>query len=133
MNSARHVLLPALVVAAASLAVGSMVSGVEGLVSAAFASLVVFVFFVSSPLALRMPTKIVPALSMMMALMFFLTKVVALLAVMTVLLDPDRFGQHIDKKVFGLTVVVSTIVWSILQVREATKLRQPLYDLTNND
>lgn len=60
---------------------------------------------------------------------FFLTKVVALVAVMSLLLDEDGLGRHLDERALGVTVIVTTLAWTFLLIRAAQRTREPLYDL----
>lgn len=129
----RKSLLPAFVVAVICMAVAGVTAGGKGVVGAAVGAIIVLLFFASSPLALGPVTKVSPHLSLLVALVFFFTKVVALVALMAVLLDPEGVGKHLDKFALGGTVIVSTLAWTVFQIRTATKTRQPLYDLDSDD
>lgn len=129
MTTVRRIYLPALAVGVLCMAVGTYLAGGPGLAAAAIGTAVVFVFFASTPLALKGPTAVAPGLAMVLALLFFATKVFALVAAMTVVLDPDGIGANVDTQVLGATLIASTLVWTFLQIRAATKTREPLYDL----
>ena len=133
MNLVRKSLLPALFVAIICMAVAGATAGEKGVVGAAVGALIVLLFFASSPLALGPVTKVSPHLSVLVALTFFFTKIVALVALMVVLLDPEGVGGHLDKGALGGTIIVSTLAWTVFQIRAATKSRQPLYDLDSDD
>lgn len=133
MNLIGKSLLPAFVVAILCMAVAGLTVGEKGVVGAAVGAVIVLLFFGSSPLALGPVTKVSPHLSMVVALAFFFTKVVALVALMVVLLDPEGVGRHLDKGALGGTVIVSTLAWTVFLLRAATKSRQPLYDLDSGD
>ena len=133
MNLVRKSLFPALIVAVICMAVAGATAGEKGVVGAAVGAVIVLLFFASSPLALGPVTKVSPQLSILVALTFFFTKVVALVALMVVLLDPEGVGEHLDKNALGGTVIVSTLAWTVFQIRAATKSRQPLYDLDSDD
>lgn len=128
----RKSLLPAFVVAVICMAVAGVTAGGKGVVGAAVGAIIVLLFFASSPLALGPVTKVSPQLSLLVALVFFFTKIVALVALMVVLLDPAGVGKHLDKFALGGTVIVSTLAWTAFQIRAATKTRQPLYDLDSD-
>jgi len=133
VNLVRNSLLPALVVAAICMTVAGVTVGQKGVVGAGVGAAIVLLFFASSPLALGPVTKVSPHLSVLVALIFFFTKIVALVALMVVLLDPEGVGKHLDKGALGGTVIVSTLAWTVFQIRAATKSRQPLYDLDSDD
>lgn len=132
MNLALRSLVPALVVSALCVVVAGVVAGGDGAAGAAVGAGIVVVFFASSPLVLGPVTKVSPHLSVAVALTFFLTKVVALLALFVVLIAPDGPGRHLDSKSLGSTVIVCALTWSFLQIWSATKSRQPLYDLDSD-
>lgn len=133
MNLVRKSLFPALIVAVICMAVAGATAGEKGVVGAAVGAVIVLLFFASSPLALGPVTKVSPHLSVLVALTFFITKIVALVALMVVLLDPEGVGKHLDKNALGGTVIVSTLAWTVFQIRAATRTRQPLYDLDSDD
>jgi ATP synthase protein I len=109
--------------------VAGVAEGRDGVLAALVGGAVVCAFFVSSPLALGPVTKVSPHLSLLVAMVFFVTKVVALVAVFTVLLDRGGLGAQLDRKSFGLTVIVTAVGWTFLQIRAARRQRVPLYDL----
>lgn len=133
MNLIRKSLLPALIVSLACVAVAGLTSGEKGVIGAAVGAVIVLVFFASSPLALGPVTKVSPHLSVLVALTFFFTKVIALVALMVVVLNPEGVGKHLDKGALGGTIIVCTLAWTMFQVRAATRSRQLLYDLDSDD
>ncbi len=116
-------------VAAACIVVAVFVIGADGALGAAVGAAVVFVFFVSSPLVLGPVTAVSPHLSLVVAMTFFVTKAVALVAVMVVLVDDDGVGKNVHRGALGITLIVCTLALTVMQVRMATKSRQLLYDL----
>jgi ATP synthase protein I len=133
MSLLRSSILPALVVTVICAIVAGLTAGEEGVYGALVGGVIVCVFFASSPLALGPVTKVSPQLSVLVAMVFFLTKVVALVALFVVVLGPEGIGDHIDDAALGTTVIVTTLAWTALQIRAARHSRQPLYDLGNND
>lgn len=133
MNLVRRSLLPTFVVALVCMGVANVTVGEKGVVGAAVGAAIVLLFFASSPLALGPVTKVSPHLSVLVALMFFFTKIAALVALMAIILDPAGVGKHLDKGALGGTVIVSTLAWTLFLLRAATKSRQPLYDLDSED
>lgn len=129
MNLIRRSLLPAVVVAVVCMTVAGIAGGGKGVTGAVIGAVIVALFFASSPLALGPVTKVSPHLSVVVALMFFFTKVVALLALMIVVLDTKGIGKHLDERALGITVIISTLAWTFAMVRASTKVRLPLYDL----
>lgn len=133
MNLVRKSLLPAFIVAIVCMTVAGATVGEKGVVGAAVGAIIVLLFFASSPLALGPVTKVSPHLSVLVAVTFFCTKIVALVALMVVLLDPEGVGEHLDKAALGGTIIVSALAWTVFQIRAATRSRQPLYDLDSDD
>jgi ATP synthase protein I len=129
VEEVRKVVPWAVPVVVACAVVSALSAGVDGLIGALVGGVLVCVFFVSTPLALGPIATTVPHLSLVAAMMFFATKILALLALMTILLDPDGIGRHVHEGSLGGTVIVTTLLWTVLQVRASRRTRQPLYDL----
>lgn len=115
----------AAVVAGISLAV----AGADGLRGSLVGSVVVALFFAANPAILGPVVRAVPHLSLAFALTFFITKLVAIVALMVVLTDPDGVGAHLDLHALVGSVIAATILWIVLLVVEHRRARQPLYDL----
>lgn len=109
--------------------VSAAVAGLPGVFGAAIGAAVVFVFFMSSPLVLGPIATVSPQLSMVVALTFFGTKVIALVALVVVLLNPEGMGRHLHEGSLGGTLIVCTIALTAMQLLTAKRSRQPLYDL----
>ncbi len=133
MSLIRGSLLPALIVGAVCIVVAGIAAGAKGVTGAAIGVVIVGLFFASSPLALGPVTKVSPHLSVMVALTFFFTKVIALVALMVVVLDAKGIGKHLDEQSLGITVIVSTLAWTFAMVRASTRSRLPMYDLNAKD
>ncbi|MBC7632470.1 hypothetical protein [Aeromicrobium sp.] len=129
MSLLRHSVLPALGVTLVCAVVAAFVVGAQGVGGALVGGVMVCVFFASSPIVLGPISKVSPHLSLAVAMTFFLTKIIALVALMTVLLDPEGLGRHLDRKALGVTVIVTTLAWTFLRVLASTRERVPLYDL----
>lgn len=133
MNLIRGSLLPTAVLSVLCIVVGGVARGGDGVVGALLGVVIVGAFFASTPMAIGPVIKVSPQLSMLVALMFFLTKVIALVALMVVVLDSDGIGRHLNEKVLGATIIVMTLGWTLSMVRASTKSRQPLFDLDAED
>lgn len=129
MTLMRTSILPVLAITAVCAVVAAFTAGADGVWGALAGGVMVCVFFASSPMALGPITKVSPQLSLAIAMTFFMTKVVALVALMSVLLDVNGLGQHLDKRALGVTVIVTTLAWTFLAIHAAQRVRQPLYDL----
>ena len=133
MTLVARSVLPALIAAVICIVGGGVAEGGKGIVGAVLGVIVVALFFASSPMTLGPMTRVSPHLSVMVALMFFFTKVIALVAIMAVVLDSDGIGRHLDEKVLGATIIFSTLVWTVAMVRASATSRHLLYDLDNDD
>lgn len=129
MTLLRTNVLPVLAITAGCAVVAAFTAGTSGVWGALAGGLMVCVFFASSPMTLGPITKVSPQLSLAIAMTFFLTKVIALVALMSVLLDANGLGEHLDKRSLGVTIIVTTLAWTFLAIRAAQRVRQPLYDL----
>jgi len=117
----------------AACVVGSAIySGADGAISALIAGAIVTVFFASTPLVLRPIMRVSPNASLLSALIFFVTKVIALLALVTVLLDERTIGTVINRPSLGATITVTAIAWTILLVVRERRGRTPVYDLDDD-
>lgn len=129
MTPLRSTTLPALALTAVCALVAGIAVGRDGALGAAVGGLLVCVLFLSNPVALGPVTKIVPQASVLVALAFFTTKVLVLVAALSILLDDEGLGRHVDATALGVTVIVTTLAWVGLLIRAARRRRQPLYDL----
>jgi ATP synthase protein I len=129
MRLARTSLLPALAVVAVCVVVAWVSVGGEGALGAALGGVLVCGLFLANPVALGPVTKVMPQASIGVALLFFGTKVLLVLALLTALLDPDGFGASVDAHAVVLTVIAMTIAWMVLLVRDHARARMLIYDL----
>lgn len=104
-------------------------AGIHGALSAVIAGMIVAVFFMSTPVVLRPIMAVSPGASLLSALVFFVTKVVALLALVTVLVDSRTIGRIIDRPSLGATLGVTAVTWTILLLIGERRRRIPIYDL----
>lgn len=132
MRLARTSLLPALAAVALCAGVAALVVGREGALGALLGGVLVCGLFLVNPMALGPVTSVMPQVSIAVALLFFGTKALLVLALLTVLLDPDGVGGSIHARSLVLTVVVMTLTWMALLVRDHIKTRTPIYDLPDD-
>lgn len=104
-------------------------AGAEGLWGSLLGSFIVAIFFLLNPVLLRPVTRAADGTTLPMALLFFATKVMILLAVLTVVTDPDGMGARIDVTALTVTMMIATVTWIIVLIWSATTRRQLLYDL----
>ncbi|WP_374999809.1 hypothetical protein [Aeromicrobium sp. CTD01-1L150] len=128
----RAVVLPVGVVALVCAAVAAVLVGSDGALGAVLGGLLVVLFLASSPWMLGPVARRSPVLSMPFALALFATKIVAAVVVVYVLLDPEGAGRHVDARSIGVTVVVSSLSCTSLQIRAFLRNRTPTYDLDNS-
>ncbi len=132
MRLVRTSLPAALVVVAVCVVVSAVLAGRQGALGAGVGGLLVCGLFLMNPPALGPVTKVMPQVSLPVALLFFLTKVLLVLALLTLLLDPDRLGASIDDMALVLSVVVLTLTWVGLLVRDHARRRIAVYDLPDD-
>lgn len=129
MKRRRLALWVALAVIVLCAVVATFVVGSAGLVGAIIGGVVVLAFFGATPAVLGPVTKTSPGLSLMFAMIFFTTKVVALLALFIVLRESTGESGPIDAESVSVTVIATTLAWIGARLLDATRERTPIYDL----
>lgn len=104
-------------------------AGGEGLRGSLVGSAVVAVLFAVNPTILGPVVRAMPEMSLVFALTFFVTKVVAIAVLLMVLTDPDGLGQSLDTEALTGSVIAATLTWMAVLTVEHRRARQPLYDL----
>src|SRR4029079_6892026 len=98
---------------------GAVAGGAASGVGAALAVVVVLVFFGAGQLVVGRAFRTSPQTAMNTALLVYVVDLFLLLGLVVLLKD----ATAVDTKVFGLTVVVCTLAWTLFQVRALTRLR----------
>lgn len=101
-----------LVVGAIATVVGAVLQGSEGLIAGVCGTLLVIVFFSVGQLVLGWVLKNNPQMALTFAMVIYLVKIGALLALLLLLQDATFFAP----KVFATTVLVCTLAWTITEV-----------------
>ncbi|GAA3545866.1 hypothetical protein AFL01nite_24280 [Aeromicrobium flavum] len=109
--------------------VAALVVGSEGLLGALVGGAIVAIFFGATPAVLGPVAKQTPGLSLLFAMIFFVTKVVALLVLFVVLQGAAGVDGAIDAESVSVTVIATTLVWLAVRVFDSTRERTPMYDL----
>lgn len=89
-------------------------------------------FFVSTPVVLKPITKHVPELSLAAAMMFYVTKVVLFVLIVTVLLDPEGLGRELDHRWFTGAIIIGSLVHVVWLVVRHRRTRELIYDLDDS-
>ncbi len=113
--------------------VAAFVVGAPGFWGAVIGGVVVLAFFTSTPAVLGPVAKTSPGLSLMFAMVFFLTKVVALVALFVVLSRASGQDGPIDAESVSVTVIATTFAWLVAKIVDTTRERTPTYDLPADD
>jgi hypothetical protein len=119
VSTFRGVVLPVLVVTVACL--GALIGGV-----------LVSIFLSASPAILEPATKANPSMSLLIALSLFGGKVAVLMVLLAVFVNIDSVSDHVDSTALGLTLLVTSMVSTGLQILAFTRARVPTYDLGNS-
>lgn len=106
--------LPALIAGVACTLIAIPVTGtaMPALVAGVFATVVVLLFFSVGQVVLGRTLENNPQSAMAMALVIYLAKIGVLFILILLFADTTAF----DRKVFALTIVVCTIVWTVAEV-----------------
>ncbi|RYP86433.1 hypothetical protein EKO23_08995 [Nocardioides guangzhouensis] len=119
----------ALVAGLVAVVVGAFVGGAEAAYGAlAGALVVVAVFFLGAGLV-HLVAGVLPAASLLVALLTYTLQVVLLAAVFVGLDRSGLLEDALDRAWLGGTVIACTVVWMIAQIVLAARLRIPAYDL----
>jgi hypothetical protein len=123
------VLLPYALAAVACVVVGLLARGLPGLLGALLAVLVVAAFLGSTPVVMNPVARTSPVLALPAAVLFFLVKAFAAMAVLFLLFDVGGVAEQVDRRTFGLAAVAASLTWTALQLRAFRRRRVPTYDL----
>ena len=119
----------ALVVSAACVGVATWLEGVAGFWGSLIGAVIVSAFFATSILVLGAMQTVEPLLPLLVALGLYTVKVVALAVVFVVLGSQGWLDDPLHRGALGLTIIVSTLTWTLVQILAVVRHRQPLYDL----
>ena len=92
--------------------ISAFISGSAGVIGAIFATVVVVVFFSAGQLTLGKVLRTNPELAMSVALVIYLAKIGILFVLILLFSETTLF----DTKVFAMTVVLCTLVWTAAEV-----------------
>lgn len=129
MQIVRRVVLPCLVVVAVTAVVAGLVGGRDAVYGAVVGGVLVVAFLGSSPGLLDPLAKKNPMASLPIALGFFMVKAVAAIVVLSLLLDEDGIGRHLERQAVATAMVVTAVAWIGLHVMTVRRSRTPIYDL----
>ena len=73
---------------------------------------------------------VMPAASLLVALVTYTLQVVAMVALFALLTDSGVFRETLDRQWFGVAIIVVTVAWMIAQIVLTTRARIPAFDLT---
>ena len=92
--------------------IAGVIAGSAGVIGAIFATVVVVVFFSAGQLTLGKVLRTNPELAMSVALVIYLAKIGILFVLIILFSETTLF----DTKVFAMTVVICTLVWTAAEV-----------------
>ena len=118
----RGALVPALVLAALSLILGTLVRATSGFWGALLASITVIIFFSVHLLISKLSTNLDPIATMALAMFSYFAKVIlmgALLLIVTKTTSP----QTVDRATFAIAALSITTAWLAGEIRAFMKLR----------
>ncbi|MEV0147267.1 MULTISPECIES: hypothetical protein [unclassified Nonomuraea] len=116
--------IPTLGAGAIVAVVALVVAGGKGMFGAVVGTLLVGVFFSVSVVAVSYAAKVSPQIMAIAAMVSYLVKVVAVMAMLSAFGDTDAWNP----KAFAWSVVVCTIVWTAFEVRAFMKTKMLYVD-----
>ena len=117
----RGAAIPVGVVAVLLMGAFGVAAGSKGVIGAIAGVLVTAAFFTASVLAVGYASRISPQAMMTMAIGTYLVKILVLFAFVVALRGTDLFAPQ----AFAWSVIVSTIVWVVAEVRAFGQLKIP--------
>lgn len=90
----------------------SVIKGSPGLIGAAFGAAIVVIFFTIGQVILNRVLRTNPTMAMTVALTMYLVKIAVLFGLLLIFKNTTAF----DTKVFALSVLVCTLVWTVAEV-----------------
>lgn len=113
--------------------VAALVEGSAAAWGVAAGGLTALVVFALGTAVVHAVAGLVPAASMMVALLTYTLQVVVMALVVVGLGRSGLAGESVSRGGFAVGVIVTTIAWMIAQIWQATHLRLPAYDLPAED
>ncbi len=110
-------------------AVAAATSGPSGAYGALIGAGMVLVFFGFGALTVNSVASILPAASLLVALLTYTLQVVLLGLVFLTLTGSGATESDIDRTWLGLTAIAASLTWILMQTVGAVRARQPLYDI----
>lgn len=134
-SGARLLVRTAVVTAALAVAGAVVAVPFEGRAAAAGAlvgAALVVAVLAGGGLALDAVAGLMPTASLLVALLTFTLQVVVLLLTLVALERSGLLGATLDRQWLGGAVIVTTMTWLAVQVRQHTTARVPVYDLPDD-
>ena len=104
--------IPTAIVGAIVSGVSAVTKGSQGLIGAALGAAIVVIFFTIGQVVLNRVIKTNPTMAMTVAMTMYLVKIAVLFGLLLVFKNTTAF----DTKVFALSVLACTLVWTIAEV-----------------
>jgi ATP synthase protein I len=104
--------IPTVVIGVVAAVVASFLRGSSGLVGAILGSVIVVIFFAAGQLILEAVMKRNPTVAMSVAMLMYLVKI----GILFILLLAFKNTKAFDTKVFAMTILVCTLVWTAAEV-----------------
>ena len=120
-------------VGAAAVVVGALVSGPAAAAGAAIGAAMVCIFFGFGAVVLGVVARISPEASLLIALLTYLLKVIAIGLVFVALTRSGALDGSVDARWLGGAIIGCTFVWLTVQVIAAMRTRLLIYDLPDGE
>jgi ATP synthase protein I len=132
-DAGTRVLLGAAVAAAAATAAVSLAGLLIGGSAAAYGALVgallVLLVFGLGAFAVNLVATVMPAASLLVALLTYTLQVVFMGLVFWALTRSGALGRDLDQRWLAGAIIAGTVAWVAVQIGQATRARIPAYDL----
>jgi ATP synthase protein I len=119
----------ALAAGVAVVVLGAVVGGSPAAYGALAGTLLAVGVFAFGAGIVHVVSGLVPAASLLVALLTYTLQVVAMAVVFVVLGDSGLLEEALDRRWLAAAVITGTLAWLVAQVVLATRLRIPAYDL----
>ncbi len=122
----------ALLVGAAAILVGALVSGTSAAYGALAGTLLVVAVFGFGSFTVNAVAGLLPAASLLVALLTYTLQVVAMALAFAVLQRSGLLDDALDRRWLAGAVIVGTFGWLLAQIVLAARTRIPVYELTDD-
>lgn len=109
---------------------GALTIGADAARGALVGTTITVLVFATGSLVVNMVAEVMPAASLMFALLTYTLQVAVMALVFMALSNSGALDSSLDREWLAAAVIAATMVWLLAQLVLTTRLRIPIYDLS---